>query len=93
MRPRPSRQHSADCPAARLNTVMRARASLARVRFADPFPVFNPQEDPAAELQAQCTLTRLCSEGDSHPSDAGYRALANLVFDASDYQRFPAVAR
>jgi hypothetical protein len=30
-------------------------------------------------------LALLCSEGDSHPSDAGYQALADLVFDVSGY--------
>lgn len=60
-----------------------------RVRFADAFPIFNPQGDLSREVQALCTLTLLCRDGDSHPSDAGYRALAGVVFDASDYIRLP----
>jgi hypothetical protein len=32
-------------------------------------------------------LTLLCSEGDGHPSDAGYRAMAEAVFEASGYAR------
>jgi lysophospholipase L1-like esterase len=65
-----------------------ARAAAANgARFADPFPIFNPQGDPAAEIAALCTLTLLCTNGDSHPSDAGYRALAAVVFDASEYSR------
>jgi hypothetical protein len=44
--------------------------------FADPFPVFNPAGDTGATL---CTLTLLCDAGDAHPSDLGYRAIADLV--------------
>jgi lysophospholipase L1-like esterase len=54
-------------------------------RFADPFPAFNPQGDAAAETTAICTLTLLCSQGDGHPSDTGYRALADIVWAASGY--------
>jgi hypothetical protein len=62
-------------------------AAANRARFADPLPIFNPQGDLKAEIQAICTLTLLCSDGDSHPSDGGYQALAGLVFDASQYIR------
>src|SRR5229473_3991813 len=51
-----------------LNQAQQAAAAAVRARFADPFPVFNPQGDPA-ETTAICTLTLLCSEGDGHPSD------------------------
>jgi lysophospholipase L1-like esterase len=68
-----------------LNLSMAQAAAANRVRFADPFPVFNPQGDLTAEAQALCTLTLLCRDNDSHPSDAGYRALAGVMFDASDY--------
>ena len=70
-----------------LNASMAEATASARARFADPFPVFNPQGDLEAEIAAQCTMTLLCSENDSHPSDAGYAALADLVFDASAYAR------
>jgi lysophospholipase L1-like esterase len=69
------------------NSSFAETAAADRVRFADPFPIFNPQGDLSREVQAICTLTLLCRDGDSHPSDAGYRALAGLVFDASDYIR------
>ena len=71
-----------------LNQAQRAAAATVRARFADPFPIFNPQGDPAAETTAICTLTLLCSQGDGHPSDAGYRALADVVWAASDYASF-----
>ena len=69
------------------NSSVAEAASAERVQFADPFPVFNPQGDLTAEVQAICTLTLLCAQNDGHPSDAGYRALADLIFDASEYSR------
>lgn len=73
-----------------LDSAMR-QASLANgARFADVFPVFNPQGDPGAEATAICAFTLLCSEGDGHPSDLGYRAIADVVFDASGYARLEA---
>jgi lysophospholipase L1-like esterase len=62
-------------------------ARAAHARFADPFPVFNPQGDPAAETAAVCALTLVCTDGDSHPSDAGYRALADVVWAAAGCDR------
>jgi lysophospholipase L1-like esterase len=70
-----------------LNTAMAATSVDARARFADPFPTFNPQGDPATETATLCALTLLCTQGDSHPSDAGYQAIADEVYAASGYQR------
>jgi lysophospholipase L1-like esterase len=70
-----------------LNAEIADVAAAVQARFADPFPVFNPQGDINAETQAICILTLLCTENDSHPSDAGYQALADVVFLASDYAR------
>ncbi len=64
-------------------------AARARAKFADPFPVFNPQGDLAAETTAICTLTLVCTQQDSHPSDAGYQALADVVWAASGYGHRP----
>ena len=64
--------------------VAQATASAAeRARFADPFPVFNPQDDAAIETAAICALTLICTRNDSHPSDAGYRALAAIIWQAA----------
>jgi len=71
-----------------LNTALARAAAAKRVRFADPFPIFNPQGDLAAEVRTICSLTLLCTQNDSHPSDIGYRALAKLIFEASGYGRF-----
>ena len=57
-----------------------------RVRFADVVPIFNPP-DPSSRATAVCALTLLCTHGDGHPSDAGYRAIAEVVFGVSGYAR------
>jgi lysophospholipase L1-like esterase len=72
---------------AALNNAESMAGATVRARFADPFPVFNPHGDEAAETTAICTLTLVCAQNDSHPSDAGYRALASLVWNASGYQK------
>jgi hypothetical protein len=51
-------------------------AAANRAGFADPVAVFNPDGDTGAAL---CMLTLLCSDGDGHPSDAGYLAIAELL--------------
>jgi lysophospholipase L1-like esterase len=57
-------------------------------RFADPFPVFNPKGSTGAEKAAVCRLTLICSRWqDAHPSVAGYRALADVVYAASGYAK------
>ena len=68
------------------NATIASVAAQARARFADMVPIFNPQGE-GARLVAICALTLLCSEGDGHPSDAGYRAMAEAVFEASGYAR------
>ena len=70
-----------------LNEGMAAAAADERARFADPMPVFNPQGDPGVERAALCAYTGLCADEDAHPSDAGYAALAGVVWDASGYAR------
>jgi hypothetical protein len=60
---------------------MAEAAAVNGARFADPFPIFNPQGDLAAEVQTVCRLSLLCTENDSHPSDAGYQALADVLFE------------
>jgi lysophospholipase L1-like esterase len=69
-----------------LNTAIATVAMQQRAWFADMVPVFNPPGE-VARITAICTLTLLCAEGDGHPSDAGYRAIAEVVFGASGYGR------
>lgn len=70
-----------------MNAAMAGVVARNAARFADVFPIFNPQGDEAAETAAICTLLLICTEGDSHPSDAGYRVLGEAVLEASGYAR------
>jgi lysophospholipase L1-like esterase len=70
-----------------LNAALAGVGAGERAQFVDAFSLFDPQGDPAAETAAICTFTLACSEGDGHPSDVGYSALAGVVFDASGYGR------
>ena len=49
--------------------------------------VVNPQGSIAREKARICTLTFICSAGDPHPTNAGYRAIAAVVWAASGYNR------
>jgi lysophospholipase L1-like esterase len=66
-------------------TIARMSAG-AKARFADTFPVFNPQGSLAREKARICALTFACSEEDPHPTNAGYRAIATVVLAASGYK-------
>ena len=59
----------------------------AKARYADLFPVFNPQGDIGVETDTVCTMLLVCSTGDPHPSDLGYETIANVVFDAVHLSR------
>jgi lysophospholipase L1-like esterase len=72
---------------AALNNAESMAGATVQARFANPFPVFNPHGDAAAEAAAICALTLVCAQHDTHPSDAGYRALASLVWNASGYHK------
>jgi lysophospholipase L1-like esterase len=58
-----------------------ARAATgSQARIARMLPVFNPSGKGQARL---CAFTFICSKGDPHPTDAGYRAMADAVMRAS----------
>lgn len=61
-----------------LNSAIAAAAATTRTHIADVRPVFNPA-DAAARTAAIChyTLTCVTNGADSHPSDAGYQAIAD----------------
>jgi hypothetical protein len=60
-----------------------AAAAQNRAEFVNPLPVFNP---PVDEIATICRLTGMCTRlQDTHPSDAGYRTLADLLLAASGY--------
>jgi lysophospholipase L1-like esterase len=50
------------------------------VRIADVSAIIASQKEV-------CRLTFLCTNGDFHPTDAGYRRIADKVFDAAGYNR------
>jgi lysophospholipase L1-like esterase len=68
-----------------VDTTIARVAAAGRARFAKTFPVFNPAGNPAREKARICALTFICSEGDGHPTDAGYRAIAAAVLATSSY--------
>jgi lysophospholipase L1-like esterase len=69
-----------------LDTTIGRVAVGAKARFADTFPVFNPEGSIAREKARICALTFSCSQHDPHPTDAGYRAIAAVVWAASGYK-------
>jgi lysophospholipase L1-like esterase len=64
-------------------------ASASSARVAKALPVFNPAGNVRVQSRRLCTLTFICSKGDPHPTDAGYRALADAFMTASGYTRKP----
>jgi len=63
-----------------LETSIARAAAASHARVAKMLPVFNPPAKTQARL---CALTFICSQGDPHPTDAGYRAIADAVLRAT----------
>lgn len=68
-----------------LDRAIARTAAASRARFANTYAVFNPP----ANIRRVCLLSFICSKGDPHPNDAGYRAMADAVLAASGYPRTP----
>jgi lysophospholipase L1-like esterase len=68
-----------------LDVAIRRAAARANARFADIFPLFNPQGNVARERARVCRFVFICKRDDPHPTDAGYRAIADAVWKASGY--------
>ena len=65
-----------------------ARAAAAsRARVANMFAALNGPGNVRAQQARLCALTFFCSKGDPHPTDAGYRAMADAFMTASGYPR------
>lgn len=64
-------------------------AAIARVaagsqaKIARMLPVLNPAGSLQAQRARLCKFTFICSKGDPHPTDVGYRAIADAVVRAS----------
>lgn len=62
-------------------------ASVSDARVAKARLVFNPPGTIRKQQSRLCKLTFICSKGDPHPTDAGYRALAGAFMTASGYEQ------
>jgi lysophospholipase L1-like esterase len=62
-------------------------AAVSGARVARMVPVFNPSGSLPARKAKLCALTFICSKGDPHPTNAGYRAMADAHMAASGYPR------
>ena len=71
------------------NLAIARAAATSRSRFADTLSVFNPIGSPRAQKARLCALSFVCSKGDPHPTDAGYRAIADTTMAASGYPQRP----
>jgi lysophospholipase L1-like esterase len=61
-----------------------ARATTgSQAKIARMLPVLNPAGSLQAQRARLCKFTFICSKGDPHPTDAGYRAIADAVMRAS----------
>ena len=58
-------------------------ATGSRAKIAPMLPVLNPAGSLQAQRARLCKFTFICSKGDPHPTDAGYRAIADAVMRAS----------
>ena len=62
-------------------------AAASRVRVANMFAALNGSGNVKAQQARLCKITYYCPKGDPHPTDAGYRAMANAFTAASGYSR------
>lgn len=72
-----------------VNQVLSQAASAHRARFANAFPAFNTAQP---QPQTLCSLTLVCApdpnDADIHPSDLGYQAISDVMWEASGFARF-----
>jgi lysophospholipase L1-like esterase len=72
-----------------VDAAIRHAATASRARVANTFAAFNAGTVSAQKARL-CALTFYCSaKGDPHPTDAGYRAMADAFMTASGYPRKP----
>jgi lysophospholipase L1-like esterase len=72
-----------------LDTAIARAAAASRARVANMFAAFNGPGNLRAQKARLCALTFICSKGDPHPTDAGYRAMAGAFMAASGYPSKP----
>ena len=71
-----------------LDAAISRTAAKSRAGVANMFKAFNGPGNARAQRARLCSLTFSC-KGDPHPTDAGYRAMANAFLIASGYPRNP----
>jgi lysophospholipase L1-like esterase len=73
-----------------LEAAIARAAEGSRARVADMFAALNGSGNLATQKARLCALTFYCSMGgDPHPTDAGYRKMADAFMAASSYPRKP----
>jgi lysophospholipase L1-like esterase len=71
-----------------LDAAIARAAAGSRARVANMFAALNGPGNVRTQKARLCALTFYCSKGgDPHPTDAGYRAMANAFLTASGYPR------
>jgi len=68
-----------------LDAAIARAAAASRARVANVFAAFNRPANLVAQKARLCAITFFCSQGDPHPTDAGYRAMADAFMTASGY--------
>jgi len=72
-----------------VDAAIRRAATASRARVARMFPALNGTGNIKTQQARVCRLTFFCSKRDPHPTDAGYRAMAQAFMAASGYPRKP----
>jgi lysophospholipase L1-like esterase len=70
-----------------VDEAIRRSATASRARVADMFTALDGHWNLKAQKARLCALTFVCSKGDPHPTDAGYRAIADAFMTVSGYSR------
>lgn len=70
-----------------VDMVIKRSATASRARVANMFAALDGTGNVKAQQARLCSLTFYCSKGDPHPTDAGYRAMADAFMTASGYPR------
>jgi lysophospholipase L1-like esterase len=73
-----------------LDAAIARAAARSRARVANMFAALNGSGNVRTQKARLCALTFYCSKGgDPHPTDAGYRAMADAFLTVSGYPRKP----
>jgi lysophospholipase L1-like esterase len=70
-----------------LDAAIRRASTASRARVANMFAALNGTGNVKTQQARLCRLTFFCSKGDPHPTDAGYRAMAEALIAASGHPR------